>query len=118
MREMRFYERVALVCARIPEGRVATYGQIAALCERPRSARLVGYALGRGCGENAHRVVNSRGCLSGAAAFGQAGLQRAMLEAEGVTVSPDETVALSLFQWQPEDAEEAALHAAFMERGI
>jgi len=116
--EMRLTARVAVVCARIPEGKVATYGQIAALCGRPRAARMVGFALGRGCSGNAHRVVNSRGRLSGAAAFGVPGLQWAMLEAEGVAVSPDETVDLGRWQWEPEEWEEAAIHAAFAERGI
>lgn len=40
---MDFYERVALVCSRIPAGTVATYGQIALLCGKPRNARQVGY---------------------------------------------------------------------------
>lgn len=112
---MRFYERVAVVCGRIPEGKVATYGQIAALCERPRAARLVGYALGRGYGKNAHRVVNRCGQLSGAEAFGLAGLQRSLLEAEGVTVSWEETVDLSEFQWHPDEREENEIHLLLKE---
>ena len=67
-----FYRRAAIVCRRIPYGKTATYGQIARLCGKPRNARQVGYALNRGRlgdGLPAHRVVNSRGILSGAAAF-------------------------------------------------
>ena len=67
-----FYRRAAIVCRRIPYGKTATYGQIALLCGKPRNARQVGYALnwGRlGDGIPAHRAVNSRGILSGAAAF-------------------------------------------------
>ena len=59
------------------------------LCGRPRNARQVGYALNRGrMGENipAHRVVNSRGILSGAAAFETRDLQKRLLESEGVKV--------------------------------
>ena len=67
-----FYRRAAIVCRRIPYGKTATYGQIALLCGKPRNARQVGYALNRGRlgdGLPAHRVVNSRGLLSGAAAW-------------------------------------------------
>ena len=39
------YRRIYQVVARIPRGRVATYGQIASLARLPRQARLVGYAL-------------------------------------------------------------------------
>ncbi len=40
-----FFERVYEVVEQIPEGMVATYGQVALLAGRPRSARYVGYAL-------------------------------------------------------------------------
>ena len=84
-----FYKRAAIVCRAIPYGKAATYGQIAMLCGRPRNARQVGYALNRGrMGENipAHRVVNSRGILSGAAAFETRDLQKRLLESEWVKV--------------------------------
>lgn len=84
-----FYKRAAIVCRAIPYGKAATYGQIAMLCGRPRNARQVGYALNRGrMGENipAHRVVNSRGILSGAEAFETPDLQKRLLESEGVKV--------------------------------
>lgn len=84
-----FYKRMEMVCRSIPWGKVATYGQIALLCGKPRNARQVGYALGRGrLGEGipAHRIVNARGILSGAAAFDVYDLQKRLLEAEGVEV--------------------------------
>ena len=59
-----FYKRAAIVCRAIPYGKVATYGQIALLCGRPKNARQVGYALNRNrLGDDipAHRVVNARG---------------------------------------------------------
>lgn len=82
-----FYRRAAIVCRAIPYGKAATYGQIALLCGKPRNARQVGYALNRGRlgdGIPAHRVVSSRGVLSGAAAFETDDMQRRLLEAEGV----------------------------------
>lgn len=89
-----FYKRAAIVCRAIPYGKTATYGQIALLCGKPENARQVGYALNRGrLGEGipAHRVVNARGILSGAAAFETADMQKRFLEKEGVTVqfTPD-----------------------------
>ena len=84
-----FYRRAALVCRSIPYGKAATYGQIALLCGKPKNARQVGYALRTGrLGEEipAHRIVNARGVLSGAASFETADMQRILLEAEGVRV--------------------------------
>ena len=85
--QKEFYRRVGIVCRRIPRGRVATYGQIALLCGKPRNSRQVGYGLKMGlAGEDVpvHRVVNSRGILSGAAAFETDDMQRLLLEEEGV----------------------------------
>lgn len=84
-----FYRRAALVCRSIPYGKAATYGQIALLCGKPKNARQVGYALRTGrLGEEipAHRIVNARGVLSGAASFETADMQKILLEAEGVHV--------------------------------
>lgn len=84
-----FYKRAALVCRAVPYGKAATYGQIALLCGKPKNARQVGYALNRGrLGEGvpAHRIVNSKGILSGAAAFETADMQKILLEGEGVQV--------------------------------
>ena len=86
---MDFYKRMELVCQRIPRGKVASYGQIALLCGMPRHARQVGYALGKGLAGAegvAHRIVNARGILSGAAAFESPDLQKRLLEQENVVV--------------------------------
>lgn len=107
-----FSRQVALVCAAIPPGRVASYGQIALLCGHPRAARQVGGVLARGRADNAHRVVNRAGVLSGAAAFLVPGMQAKLLEAEGVCVGSGEQVDLSVFGWQPTDRELAALACA------
>ena len=76
---MDFYQRVGIVCRAIPAGKVATYGQIALLCGKPRNARQVGYALNRGrAGADvpAFRVVNGQGVLSGAQAFSRPNTQK------------------------------------------
>ena len=82
-----FYRRMRIVLLSIPEGCVASYGQIAMLCGYPKHSRQVGYGLKRGlAGEDvpAHRVVNGQGVLSGAGCFEFHDLQKNMLAAEGV----------------------------------
>ena len=108
-------DQILLVCRAIPEGRVATYGQIARLCGAPKNARQVGAVLSHTTqrGVPAYRVVNSKGNLSGAAAFLMAGMQQSLLEAEGVEVDPQKGVDLRRFGWQPTDEEQAALTLAF-----
>ena len=84
---MNIYKRMEIVCRSIPYGRVASYGQIAFLCGAPRNARQVGYALRTDkLGKNipAHRIVNSKGQLSGAWHFGSSDLQKELLESEGI----------------------------------
>lgn len=111
---MTFYEKMRVVCLAIPVGRVATYGQIALLCGSPKNSRQVGHGLKRGlAGEDipAHRIVNSRGILSGAGQFGIPGWQQSMLEAEGIEVLFDGQswqVDLHKYGWHTtvEEAEE------------
>ena len=84
-----FYKRMGIVCKAIPSGTVATYGQIAMLCGKPKNSRQVGYGLKHdlaGSCVPAFRVVNGRGELSGAAHFRIPGLQQELLRAEGVDV--------------------------------
>lgn len=110
---MTFYEKMRIVCLAIPEGTVATYGQIAMLCGCPKNSRQVGHGLKRGlAGADipAFRIVNSRGILSGAGQFGIPGWQQSMLRAEGVEVfqeGDDWRVDLEKFGWKStmEDAE-------------
>jgi methylated-DNA-protein-cysteine methyltransferase related protein len=100
-------ERIYAVVARIPEGTVATYGQVAALAGLPRQARLVGYSLHALPAERAdlpwHRVINARGEVSERSEPGPAeGLQRHLLEEEGVAFDLRGRVNLRRFRWEPE----------------
>ena len=108
------------MCRRIPRGKVATYGQIALLCGAPKCARQAGYFLGHRSGEDipAHRVVNARGYLSGAAAFSHPDLQRLLLEEEGVPVSPEKTVDLKRYKWNNTMEEALSLLEFFERNGI
>ena len=88
------YERVR----RIPRGKVASYGLVAAAAGNPRWARVVGYALhANPCPEEipCHRVVTKAGAVAPGYAFGGAGVQRRLLEEEGVRFLPDGTVDLA-----------------------
>ena len=99
---MDFYKRVFIVCNYIPYGNIATYGQIALLCQKPANSRQVGYALrAKIKGEvPAHRVVNSQGYLSGAGAFEFGTPQKRLLEKEGVTVDGELRVDLKKYGWK------------------
>lgn len=92
-----FYQRVYDLVARVPAGRVTTYGDIALALGWPRHARFVGYALAICPDERpvpAHRVVNHRGEASRAWGGGHPEEQRALLRAEGVTFTHDGRVDL------------------------
>ena len=95
-----FYQAVYQVTAQIPAGRVATYGQIAFLAGRPRASRIVGGAMARAPeGLPCHRVIYGDGRLSPLDVFGGPGIQRMLLEAEGVPFLPDGRVDLSRCRW-------------------
>ena len=89
--------------ARIPKGRVMTYGQIATLIESRLSPRAVGWAM-HGCppGVPWQRVVNASGGTSTDRLPDMPqGLQRALLEAEGVAFRPNGTLELTRYRWVP-----------------
>jgi methylated-DNA-protein-cysteine methyltransferase-like protein len=97
---MGFFNDVYKVVSKIPKGKVLTYGIIANICGRPRSARQVGWALHHNTQpENVpcHRVVNRNGRLSYSFAFGGAEAQKALLENEGVKVKEDFTIDLDKY---------------------
>lgn len=97
---MSFYDRVYEVVKKIPEGKVATYGQIAAALGSPKASRAVGYALHFNPSPGiipCHRVVNRYGRLAPAFAFGGIDVQKSLLGAEGVEVDGDYTVDLDKY---------------------
>jgi methylated-DNA-protein-cysteine methyltransferase-like protein len=99
------YDRIYSVITEIPEGKVATYGQIARLAGLPGRARQVGYALRvlpDDFGVPWHRVVNARGEISRRSAGGGAFAQRALLEAEGIEFDTAGGLALETYQWEEE----------------
>ena len=97
-----FFQRVYRVVRLIPHGKVATYGQIAALLGHPRAARTVGWAmhaLPEGSDVPWHRVINAQGRVSTSCQEHDANLQRERLEAEGVAFGPDGRADLRIYRW-------------------
>ena len=97
--------KIYSVVARIPRGRVATYGQVATLAGLPRRARLVGRAL-RVVPEELeipwHRVVNAQGKISSRAdAVGHEDLQAALLRREGIRFR-GASIPLARYRWEPD----------------
>lgn len=86
-RNETFAGRVYAAVAAIPEGKVATYGQIAAAAGNPGAARAVGNILHRNLDPSAvpcHRVVDAKGRPGSNYAFGGPSAQLRRLESEGV----------------------------------
>jgi O-6-methylguanine DNA methyltransferase len=95
-----FAARVLWVVRRIPPGRVATYGDVAAAAGRPRAARAVGNLM-RGCRRldvPCHRVIAAGGRLGGYG--GHEALKRSLLVAEGILVSGSHVRDLERVRWR------------------
>jgi methylated-DNA-protein-cysteine methyltransferase-like protein len=95
------FEAVWRIVRRIPRGRVATYGQISRMIDGRLTPVGVGWAI-RAAGDDGvpwQRVVNASGGIS--TDREHPGLQRAMLEAEGVRFDREGRIDLTRFGWKP-----------------
>lgn len=104
MEESGAWNRVWEMVRTIPPGKVMTYGQIAMLLE-PLSARAVGWAMNN-CPEDVpwQRVVNARGgCSTDRRPDIPEGLQKALLESEGIVFGADGTLDLETYRYFPEE---------------
>lgn len=103
---MKTYDVIYQVVRQIPQGTVATYGQVADLAGLYGKARLVGYALYRIVADSDipwHRVINAQGRVSESPLRnGSDALQRVLLEAEGIQFRPDGTIDLRDYLWRPD----------------
>lgn len=98
--DMNTFEKIYEVVKSIPEGKVATYGQVALLAGNPRWARVVGYALHINPEPGiipCHRVVNREGRVAPGFAFGGEGVQRQLLESEGIVFETDGRIDLEKY---------------------
>jgi len=87
LKRSSFAAKVLTAVRRIPFGRVATYGDVAAMAGKPRASRAVGNVM-RECSDSsvpAHRVIAAGGKVGGYA--GDIGRKRSALIAEGLEVS-------------------------------
>lgn len=101
MEQPNLREKVYALVAQIPSGRLMTYGQIAALCDSPRSAWEVGQIAHFGPDNLPwHRVVNKQGGLAHGWPGGM-GIQKQLLEEEGVVVGDNFVTDIAKLQWWP-----------------
>ena len=104
---MIFFEKVYTVVAKIPKGRVATYGQIAAFISTPRASRVVGFALRNLPAKSQipwQRVLNGRGMISIENMAISKAEQARCLQAEGIKVkfkNSNYWVDLGKYLWKP-----------------
>lgn len=99
--EQSTFDLIYTIVKQIPKGKVATYGQVAALAGNRRWARVVGYALHANPDPAhipCHRVVSREGRVSEAFAFGGGNRQVELLEGEGVEVV-NKKVDLEKYRW-------------------
>ena len=99
-----FNDKVFEVVARIPEGCVTTYGDIARAIGQPRKSRFVGFAMHAAPGPDklpCHRVVFKDGSICEAYVFGGAGVQRERLIREGVLFLDETRVDMQACHWVP-----------------
>ncbi len=98
-----FFDRVYKVVAKIPYGKVTTYGDIAEACGTRGAARTVGWAINGASvtGLPCHRVVNRFGALTGRLHFGDPDLMEDMLRSEGIEFDDDGCVIIEKYLWKP-----------------
>ena len=106
MSEQEYRELIYHFVAKIPEGKVATFGMLAALAGNPRAARRAAKAAANGPeGLPWHRVVKAGGELVPGYVFGR-GEQRARLMAEGVRFTDGGHVRMDEHIWKTDEAME------------
>ncbi|MBK7107373.1 MAG: MGMT family protein [Ignavibacteriae bacterium] len=102
-RKLDFFDRVYKVVAKIPFGKVTTYGTIAEVCGIKSSARTVGWAINgaKDSGLPCHRVVNRNGELTGKLHFGDPNLMEELLQFEGIEFTKSGNVNMEKHLWKP-----------------
>ena len=99
------YEAIFEIVRLIPKGRVTSYGAVAAAIGAASGARMVGYAMNHTTGVRpkvpAHRVVNSKGLLTGKHHFSPPEKMQQLLEKEGILVKNDQVQDLEKVYWDP-----------------
>ncbi|MDW0116645.1 MGMT family protein [Sporosarcina thermotolerans] len=102
-----FTERAVKIIKEIPAGRVMTYGQVASAAGNPRGARQISRILHSMSAKYElpwHRIINAQGGISTPTdGEEKGGLQRELLEGEGVEFMRNGKVDLTVYRWFPEE---------------
>lgn len=103
--EKILFERAVLqIVSLIPPGRATSYGAVARAAGYPNHARAVGRilgGLGSDCRLPAHRVLNSKGCLTGRYAFAGGRQMADLLSSEGIVVVSNRIRGWKQVRWDP-----------------
>jgi methylated-DNA-protein-cysteine methyltransferase-like protein len=94
-----FTQKALNIIHNIPEGKVLTYGRVAALAGKPNGARQISRLLHSMSTKHDlpwHRIVNSKGKISLKPSYGYE-LQKALLESEGIKFSKQDTIDLKCY---------------------
>lgn len=104
---LTFLDTVYKIVRQIPRGRATSYGAIAESAGIRLSARMVGWAMNAAGRANppvpAHRVVNSKGVLTGKNHFATPTLMQELLENEGIIVKNDQIQNFNTVFWDPQE---------------
>jgi methylated-DNA-protein-cysteine methyltransferase-like protein len=104
MEEIKLYDLIYDIVRQIPYGKVASYGQIAAIVNRC-SAQMIGFALAALANSATatdvpwQRVINAAGKISPHGFGVGSGMQRSLLESEGVEFNLENTIDFEKFGW-------------------
>jgi methylated-DNA-protein-cysteine methyltransferase-like protein len=102
-KERSFTQKAKALIKRVPKGKVATYGQIAALAGSPLGARQVVRILHSSSRKDNlpwHRIINSQGRIALKRGQGYEE-QLTLLQNEGVALTKDGSINLDIYQWNP-----------------
>jgi methylated-DNA-protein-cysteine methyltransferase-like protein len=98
-----FGQRLKDVIKKVPKGKVATYGQIAALAGNPRAARQVVRILHSSSEKDKlpwFRIVNRQGRISLKRGYGYE-IQNELLRREGIKFDQNDTIDFDRYLWSP-----------------
>jgi len=101
--DLSFHEKAVYVLKKVPKGKVATYGQIAAITGHPGAARQVVRILHSSSRKEKlpwHRIINSQGKISLKPGYGYEDQYR-LLKHEGIKFKLDQSVDLDRYLWSP-----------------
>ena len=99
--ETSFYQRARDIIKKVPQGKVATYGQVAALAGNHRAARQIAWVLHSSSPKDNlpwHRIINTQGRISLRPGWGYE-RQKALLQREGIVFDPNDRIDLTKYLW-------------------